>query len=255
MLYPPAYATPNPGQPVPPAFNEVTQALRELTGGNNFTYMVAARQLCLAVCGAEEIASGLRARGQAFDVKAVFHQELQNQILTFVLLRVLPDAVIKACLQNLQAAPADANAPTSAAGRLAAELERAAGDSEEMALKVQAGLVEQTLFRLTSQRPEVLVNLEQQYEQCSPYAATLIKTLKSSMGMMMTVAASSAIMAPSPSTATPPPASSPSAPQASTSAAAEAVPAAPAGTDAADSAETGAAAPAEIAEQAAEPQA
>lgn len=198
MFYQSPFASPVAAPVAPPAFNEVTQALRQATAGNSFIYMAETKKLCLAVCGAEEVASALKGRGQAFEAKKIFHQELQNQILGFALMRVLPEATVKDCIQSANAAAqAGADATISNAARLTRELEAAAGESEETVKAVQEALLEQPLFRMASQSPEVFANLEQQYEACSPYAASLMKTLKTSMGMLVTAAAN-AVMAGTP---------------------------------------------------------
>lgn len=197
MFYQSPFASPTAAPAAPPAFNEVTQALRQVTAGNSFVYMAETKKLCLAVCGAEEAASAMKARNQSFDVKKLFHQELQNQILAFALLRVLPEAVVKTCMQAASAAAqTDSDGSVSAAARLTRELETAAGESEETVKAVQEALMEQPLFRLASQSPEVFANLEVQYEACSPYAGQLMKTLKSSMGMLVTAAANAAAAGP-----------------------------------------------------------
>lgn len=197
MFYQSPFASPSAAPAVPPAFNEVTQALRQVTAGNSFLYMVETKKLCLAVCGAEEVASALKSRNQAFDPKKIFHQELQNQILSFALLRVLPEAVVKTCIQAANAAAqADSDSAVSGSARLARELEAAAGESEDTVKAVQESLVEQPLFRMASQMPEVFANLEVQYEACSPYAAQLMKTLKSSMGLLVSAAANAAASLP-----------------------------------------------------------
>ena len=197
MFYQSPFASPTSVPAAPPAFNEVTQALRQATAGNSFLYMAETKKLCLAVCGAEELASALKARNQSFDAKKLFHQELQNQILAFALLRVLPDAVVKTCMQAASAAAqTDPEATSSGASRLTRELEAAAGESEETVKAVQEALMDQPLFRIASQNPEVFANLEVQYETCSPYAGQLMKTLKSSMGLLVTAAANAAAALP-----------------------------------------------------------
>jgi hypothetical protein len=159
--------------------------------------MAETKKLCLAVCGAEEVASAMRSRGQSFEVNKLFHQELQNQILAFALMRVLPDHVVKTSMQAAgAAAQADSSGTVSAAGRLARELEQAAGENEETVKAVQEALLAQPLFRLASQQPQVFANLEQQYEKCAAYAATLMGTLKSSMGMLVNAAANAAAAGP-----------------------------------------------------------
>lgn len=204
MFYQSPFASPTAAPAAPPAFNEVTQALRQVTAGNSFLYMAETKKLCLAVCGAEEVASAMKARNQSFDAKKLFHQELQNQILAFALLRVLPEAVVKTCMQAANAAAqADSDSALSPAARLTRELEAAAGESEDTVKAVQEALLEQPLFRMASQMPEVFTNLEVQYEACSPYAGQLMKTLKSSMGMLVTAAANAAAAGPAVPSAAP----------------------------------------------------
>lgn len=215
MFYQSPFASPAATPAVPPQFNEVTQALRQATTTNSFQYMVETKKLCLAVCGAEEVASGLRAAGQSFEPNKVFHQELQNQILAFALMRVLPEDTVKQCMQVANAAAqAGAGPVMSAAGRLARELESAAGESKEMVDRVQEALLAQPLFRLASQMPQVFANLEVAYEPCAPYAAQLMGGLKSSMAMLVTAAANAALQAPAPEVATAAPGPEPEAPSA-----------------------------------------
>lgn len=202
MFYQSPFASPAASPAVPPAFNEVTQALKQATAGNSFQYMAETKKLCLAVCAAEEMASTLRSRSQNFDPRKLFHQELQNQILAFALMRVLPENVVKTSMQAANAAAQADPGSMSAAGRLARELEQAAGEKQETVEAVQEALMAQPLFRVASQMPEVWANLEQQYEQCAPYAANLMGTLKSSMGMLVNAAANAAATAPVPPAAT-----------------------------------------------------
>ena len=199
MLYPPAYANPNPGPPVPPAFAEVVQALREATGTSQLVYMIAARQLCLTVCGAEEQASALRTAGHAYDARQLFARELDDQLTSYVLLRQLPEAAARACVQAAAAAaPAEGPARAGMAARLVAELRKATESDPEALARLQAGLAELPLYQLRAARPQVFTNLEQQFEHCSPYAASLMKTLKTSMGMLLAASFNAASMAPPP---------------------------------------------------------
>lgn len=193
MFYQSPFASPVSAPAVPPAFNDVTHALRQATVSNGFQYMVETKKLCLAICAAEVLASDMRAAGQSFDPKKLFHQELQNQILAYALMRVLPEDVVKTCAQAAQlAAQAGQGGLMSSAGRVARELEAAAGESKETVEAVQEELVAQPLFRLAGQNPEVFAKLEETYEQCAPYAASLLGTLKTSMGMLLTAAANAA---------------------------------------------------------------
>lgn len=190
MFYQSPFASQMPAPAVPPAFSEVTQALRIATGTNGFQYLVESKKLCLAVCAAEGMASNLRSQGKSFEPKRVFHQELQNQILAFALMRVLPDDVVKACVEEAnETMQAAKDAPAmSAAGYLTRGLENAAGESQEVVQEVQEALVAQPLFRIASQNPELFKKLEESYEFCAPYAAQLLGGLKSSMAMLLTAA-------------------------------------------------------------------
>lgn len=202
MFYQSPFATPAAAPAAPPAFNEVSQALRQETAGNTFAYLVETRKLCLAVCSAEEVATAMRSASPGFDPKKIFHQELQNQILAFALMRILPENVLKNCIQAA-ATEVPGAPPSSSAGRLARELESAAGEDEQMVAAVQEALVAQPLFRLASQQPEIFKALEETYEQCASYANQLMGSLRASMSMLANTAGNPASLPQQPANASP----------------------------------------------------
>lgn len=184
---PPPYAPQvPPPDPSLQAFNEVTQALRQLVADSVFLYVAECKKLSLAVMEASEIFRTMQRRNEPVDPVAVFRQELQNQILGFALMRLLEPDDIKKAAQVAQETSMEAlnqTPPSSRTGVLVREMETIATEKIEPE-KVQAELVAQPLFRLSSQNPDIFKNLEAVFDKVADSIPMLLQSTNATLAQL-----------------------------------------------------------------------
>ena len=108
------------------AYNDTAKAISVAAQGNTFIYLTELKKLCLSIIQADEITQTLQHRGDKVDRPAIFRQELQNQILSFALMRVLTPEQIKDASQTANKNYMEGlvqTPPLSPAGLLLRELE------------------------------------------------------------------------------------------------------------------------------------
>ncbi len=200
------YAGPGPGQtphpaaaaPQPPAmqaYNDLARAVSVHAQGNTFVYLTELKKLCLTILQADEITRTLQHRGDKVNGQAIFRQELQHQLLSYALMRVLPEAKVKEAAQNANKNYMEGlvqTPPLSPSGLMFTELEKVAGDNQQTAKEVEAELFRQPLFHMINKTPEAFAAIEQYYPQTADYVPQLLRSINQSMGLMVKAQASPA---------------------------------------------------------------
>ncbi|HEY3997343.1 MAG TPA: hypothetical protein VGO93_00665 [Candidatus Xenobia bacterium] len=185
----PGAAAAAPAQsPAMQAYNDAAKALNIQCQGDNFVYLMELKKLVLAIIQSEEVTRTLQERHEKFDGGVILRQELQNQLLSFAIMRVLDPDKVKAATKSANQHYMDGlvqTPPLSPAGMMLKELEQTVGESEEVGKRVQEELMLQPLFRIVSKSPEAFGALERTYMELGSSAQSLLRSINQSLGLVV----------------------------------------------------------------------
>ena len=170
------------------AFSEVRQALKAETVDTPTLFMVESKKLGLGIVEAFELLCTYRRRGLEFNQAQILRQELQHQVMAFALMRVLNDEDIKGAAVRTQeklSEAAQGNPPMTRAGLLVREMEALIEQNEQTEEIIKQALVIQPLFRVMSQKPEVLDKLDEHYPQIALTVPQLVAGINESLVQLM----------------------------------------------------------------------
>jgi len=190
MLYgtPPFPHQPNPKPPAEQALSQIRQSLKELCPESALVYMMETKKLYLGIIEAFEMLGHHRRRNLPHDQAEILRNELRNQLMAFALLHLVSDEQAKKAAKISTEGWYDAanqTPPLSRTALMLRELESGVESTPENEAVISRWLMNQPLFQLFSQTPELFSVLEQHYPECAAGIPQILRSTNETVASLM----------------------------------------------------------------------
>jgi hypothetical protein len=190
MLYgnPPFPHQPNPKPPAEQALSQIRQALKGLCPESALVYMMETKKLYLGIIEAFEMLGHHRRRNLPHDQAEILRNELRNQLMAFAILHLVNDDQAKKAAKVSTEGwyeAANQSPPISRTALMLRELEACVESTPDNEAVISRWLMNQPLFQLFSQTPELFTVLEQHYPECAPGIPQILKSTNETVASLM----------------------------------------------------------------------